>query len=322
MKYYFAPLEGISGYIYRNAYEKFFPNNIDKYFTPFIVPNQSKSLKTKEFRDVLPENNNGLNIIPQILTNNSEGFIATCKKLKQLGYDEVNLNLGCPSGTVVSKFRGSGFLGKREELDNFLDEIFKIQDMKISIKTRLGVDSADEFYEIMKIYDKYPMEELIIHPRTRQDFYGNKPNMEMFKDALKSSKNTICYNGDIFSVKDYEKFIEECPSVDRIMIGRGSLANPGLINEIKGKGVVDKNILKEFHDEVCMGYKEILSGDINVLFRMKELWSYMIGMFEDSEKVAKKIKKERMLSEYNVIISKLFAEYNIDETKNRGFNRN
>lgn len=322
MKYYFAPLEGISGYIYRNAYEKFFPNNIDKYFTPFIVPNQSKSLKTKEFRDVLPENNNGLNIIPQILTNNSEGFIATCKKLKQLGYDEVNLNLGCPSGTVVSKFRGSGFLGKREELDNFLDEIFKIQDMKISIKTRLGVDSADEFYEIMKIYDKYPMEELIIHPRTRQDFYGNKPNMEMFKDALKSSKNTICYNGDIFSVKDYEKFIEECPSVDRIMIGRGSLANPGLINEIKGKGVVDKNILKEFHDEVCMGYKEILSGDINVLFRMKELWSYMVGMFEDSEKVAKKIKKERMLSEYNVIISRLFAEYNIDETKNRGFNRN
>lgn len=322
MKYYFAPLEGISGYIYRNAYEKFFPNNIDKYFTPFIVPNQSKSLKTKEFRDVLPENNNGLNIIPQILTNNSEGFIATCKKLKQLGYDEVNLNLGCPSGTVVSKFRGSGFLAKREELDNFLDEIFKIQDMKISIKTRLGVDSADEFYEIMKIYDKYPMEELIIHPRTRQDFYGNKPNMEMFKDALKSSKNTICYNGDIFSVKDYEKFIEECPSVDRIMIGRGSLANPGLINEIKGKGVMDKNILKEFHDEVCMGYKEILSGDINVLFRMKELWSYMIGMFEDSEKVAKKIKKERMLSEYNVIISRLFAEYNIDETKNKGFNRN
>lgn len=322
MKYYFAPLEGISGYIYRNVYEKFFPNNIDKYFTPFIVPNQSKSLKTKELRDVLPENNNGLNIVPQILTNDSKGFIETCKKLKQLGYDEVNLNLGCPSGTVVSKFRGSGFLAKREELDNFLGEIFKIRDMKISIKTRLGVDSADEFYEIMKIYDKYPMEELIIHPRTRQDFYGNKPNMEMFKDALKSSKNTICYNGDIFSVKDYEKFIEECPSVDRIMIGRGSLANPGLINEIKGKGVVDKNILKEFHDEVCMGYKEILSGDINVLFRMKELWSYMIGMFEDSEKVAKKIKKERMLSEYNVIISRLFAEYNIDKTENRGFNRN
>lgn len=322
MKYYFAPMEGISGYIYRNAYEKFFSNNIDKYFTPFIVPNQSRSLKTKELRDILPENNNGLNIIPQILTNDSEGFITTCKKLKQLGYDEVNLNLGCPSGTVVSKFRGSGFLAKKEELDKFLEEIFKIENMKISIKTRLGMDSADEFYELMKIYNKYPMEELIIHPRTRQDFYGNTPNMEIFKEALNSSKNTICYNGDIFSVKDYEKFIKECPSINRIMIGRGNLANPGLIQEIKGNGIVDKNTLKAFHDEICTGYREVLSGDINVLFRMKELWSYMIGMFEDSEKVAKKIKKEKTLNEYNVIISRLFAEHSIDQSENRGFNRN
>lgn len=322
MKYYFAPLEGIGGYIYRNAYEKFFPNNIDKYFTPFIVPNQSRSLKTKELRDILPENNNGLNIIPQILTNDSEGFITTSKKLKQLGYNEVNLNLGCPSGTVVSKFRGSGFLAKTEELDRFLEEIFKIQDMKISIKTRLGMDSADEFYELMKIYNKYPMEELIIHPRTRQDFYGNTPNMEIFKEALNNSKNTICYNGDIFGVRDYEKFIKECPSIDRIMIGRGILANPGLMGEIKEGRIVDKNTLKAFHDEVCTGYREVLSGDINVLFRMKELWSYMIGMFENSEKVAKKIKKEKTLNEYNVIVSRLFAEHNIDQSEHRGFNRN
>ena len=322
MKYYFAPLEGIGGYIYRNAYEKFFPNNIDKYFTPFIVPNQSRSLKTKELRDILPENNNGLNIIPQILTNDSEGFITTSKKLKQLGYNEVNLNLGCPSGTVVSKFRGSGFLAKTEELDRFLEEIFKIQDMKISIKTRLGMDSADEFYELMKIYNKYPMEELIIHPRTRQDFYGNTPNMEIFKEALNNSKNTICYNGDIFGVRDYEKFIKECPSIDRIMIGRGILANPGLMGEIKEGRIVDKNTLKAFHDEVCTGYREVLSGDINVLFRMKELWSYMIGMFENSEKVAKKIKKEKTLNEYNVIVSRLFAEHNIDQSEHRGFDRN
>lgn len=322
MKYYFAPLEGIGGYIYRNAYEKFFPNNIDKYFTPFIVPNQSRSLKTKELRDILPENNNGLNIVPQILTNDSEGFITTSKKLKQLGYNEINLNLGCPSGTVVSKFRGSGFLAKTEELDSFLEEIFKIQDMKISVKTRLGMDSADEFYELMKIYNKYPMEELIIHPRTRQDFYGNTPNMEVFKEALNNSKNTICYNGDIFAIKDYEKFIKECPSVDRVMIGRGILANPGLMGEIREHKIVDKNTLKGFHDEICTGYGEMLSGDMNVLFRMKELWSYMIGMFENSEKVAKKIKKEKTLNEYKVIVSRLFAEHNIEQSENRGFNRN
>ena len=156
MKYYLAPMEGITGHIYRNAYEKYF-HNIDKYFTPFIVPNQSLSLKTKELRDLQPENNEGLNIVPQILTNDSEGFIITAKKLKELGYDEINLNLGCPAGTVVSKGRGSGFLAKREELDIFLDEIFKIKDMKISIKTRIGKDSPEEFYKLIDIYNKYPL---------------------------------------------------------------------------------------------------------------------------------------------------------------------
>ena len=160
MKYYLAPMEGITGYIYRNSYEKFF-GNIDKYFTPFIVPNKSRSLKTKELRDILPENNIGMNIVPQILTNDSEGFITTVMKLKQLGYNEVNLNLGCPSGTVVSKNRGSGFLAKRDELDKFLDEIYKIDDMKISIKTRIGKDTPEEFYELIKIYNKYPIYELI-----------------------------------------------------------------------------------------------------------------------------------------------------------------
>lgn len=204
MKYYLAPMEGITGHIYRNAYAKYF-DNIDKYFTPFIVPNQSTSLKTKELRDMLPENNEGLYIVPQILTNDAEGFITTAKKLQQLGYDEINLNLGCPAGTVVSKNRGSGFLSQRDELDSFLDEIFKINDMKISVKTRIGKDSPDEFYELIKIYNKYPMEELIIHPRTRQDFYGNTPNLDVFKDAISLSENTLCYNGDIFTVEDYKK---------------------------------------------------------------------------------------------------------------------
>ena len=206
MKYYLAPMEGITGHIYRNAYEKYF-HNIDKYFTPFIVPNQSLSLKTKELRDLQPENNEGLNIVPQILTNDSEGFIITAKKLKELGYDEINLNLG--------------FLAKREELDIFLDEIFKIKDMKISIKTRIGKDSPEEFYKLIDIYNKYPLEELIIHPRTRQDFYGNTPNLEVFKDALSLSKHSICYNGDIFTKEDYNRFTKIFPQEDKIMLGRG-----------------------------------------------------------------------------------------------------
>lgn len=310
MKYYLAPMEGITGFIYRNSYDKFF-GNIDKYFTPFIVPNESRSLKTKELRDVLPENNREMNIVPQILTNDSEGFINTARKLQQLGYNEINLNLGCPSGTVVGKKRGSGFLAHIDELDKFLEEIFKIDDMKLSIKTRLGMDKPEEFYELIKIYNKYPMEELIIHPRTRQDFYGNKPNLEVFKDALSLSINPVCYNGDIFTVDDHKTLIETFPEVDKIMLGRGILANPGLMNEIKNNDFMDKKILKEFHDEIFNKYKEVFNEDRNAMFRMKELWGYMIYMFSNNKKYAKKIKKAQKIVDYNQAVTSLFAEQEI-----------
>ncbi len=310
MKYYLAPMEGITGHIYRNAYNKYF-NNMDKFFTPFITPNTSKSFKTKELRDILPENNSGLNIVPQILTNDSEGFINTSIKLKELGYNEVNFNLGCPSGTVVSKYRGSGFLAKRDELERFLEEIFKISDMKISIKTRIGKDSPEEFYEIIKIYNKYPLEELIIHPRTREDFYGNKPNLEIFKDALKLSNSPVCYNGDIFTVEDYNNFIDNFPTVDKVMIGRGILANPGLLGEIKENIVLDKSILKEFHDEIFINYRKTFNEDKNAIYRMKELWGYMIYIFSDNKKYIKRIKKSQKIEEYNEAVLDLFREQDI-----------
>ncbi len=310
MKYYLAPMEGITGYIYRNAYEKFF-HNIDKYFTPFIVANKSKSLKTKELRDVLPENNKNMNIVPQILTNDSEDFIVTSKRLEQLGYNEVNLNLGCPSGTVVSKNRGAGFLALRDELDRFLEEIFTLNNMKISIKTRIGKDSSDEFYELIKIYNKYPLEELIIHPRTRNDFYGNKPNLDVFKDALSLNKAEVCYNGDIFTANNYNNLVKEFPKVRKVMLGRGILANPGLIGEIKEGTFIDKKVLKEFHDEILNNYIELFKEEKNAIFRMKELWGYMIYIFSDNKKYAKKIKKAQKLREYNEAVSSLFQEQEI-----------
>jgi tRNA-dihydrouridine synthase len=320
MKYYLAPMEGITGHIYRNSYEKFF-GNIDKYFTPFIVPNESRSLKTKEFRDILPENNKGMNIVPQILTNHSEGFITTSRKLQQLGYNEVNLNLGCPAGTVVSKNRGSGFLAKREELDRFLDEIFKIDDIKISIKTRIGKDNPEEFYELIKIYNKYPMEELIIHPRTREDFYGNKPNLEIFKDALSLSTNPVCYNGDIFTVDDHKRLVEAFPELETVMLGRGILANPGLMNLIKNNTVLDKKVLKDFHDEVFNNYIEVFNEDKNAMFRMKELWGYMIYIFSDNKKYAKKIKKAQKISDYKEAVSSLFLEQEIIDGAGMFYNK-
>lgn len=318
MKFYFAPLEGVTGYIYRNAYNDFF-GRIDKYFTPFVSPTSNKCFTSRELNDILPEHNKGLPMIPQILTNNAEYFIYTMNELKNLGYDEVNLNLGCPSGTVVAKGKGSGFLAQKEALDRFLYDIFNEASVKISIKTRIGKDLPEEFYDLIKIFNKYPLEELIIHPRVQKDFYKNTPNMELFKEALNSSENPICYNGDIFNVNHYNKLMEECPNLNSVMFGRGLIANPGLISEIEENKIVDKELLRSFHDAVYTEYKGILSGDRNVLFKMKEFWFYMIHMFSEADKYAKKIRKAKSVREYESIISMMFNELYIENDNLRGF---
>ncbi|MGL4989696.1 MAG: tRNA dihydrouridine synthase [Sarcina sp.] len=311
MKYYLAPLEGITGYIYRNAYNKVF-GNIDKYFAPFIVPNQSKKFKTKEINDILPENNEGIVLVPQILTNNAEHFIHTTQKVKELGYNEINLNLGCPSGTVVAKGKGSGFLAQKEELDKFLDEIFKVQDIKISIKTRLGKDEPQEFYEIMDIYNKYPLSELIIHARTQKDFYRNTPNKEMFKYGFENSKANVCYNGDIFTKEDNEKIISEFENLDNIMLARGIISNPGLIGEIKTDSIMTKDMVRDFHDEILTGYMNLFNNDQRlVLFKMKELWAYMSWMFTQRKKYAKNIRKSQTIIEYKIAVANLLSEQEI-----------
>ncbi len=259
-----------------------------------------------------PQNNEGLCLIPQLLTNNAEDFIHTSKKIMQLGYDEINLNLGCPSGTVVSKNRGSGFLAKRRELDIFLEEVFAQQAMKISIKTRIGKDHPEEFYELMQIFNKYPLEELIIHPRVQKDYYKNSPNLAIFREALAVSKNPVCYNGDIFTVKDYRDFRAAFPGVETMMLGRGLLTNPGLLSEISSGIKLDKKLLKEFHDKIYEDYKRVLFGDRNVLFKMKEIWFYMIHVFSDNAKYAKKIKKAERLHDYDEAVSSLFREQDIN----------
>ncbi|MEG2774083.1 MAG: tRNA-dihydrouridine synthase family protein [Acetivibrio sp.] len=305
MKYYLAPMEGITGYIYRNAYHTFF-HNIDKYFTPFIAPNQNKCFNSREFNDILPEHNQGFTVVPQILTNRAEDFIRTSKELKILGYEEVNLNLGCPSRTVVSKNRGAGFLAEPEKLNRFLETIYSECQLKISIKTRLGKDEPQEFYELLKIYNQYPVEELVIHPRVQKDYYKNTPNLTVFGEALKQSKNPVCYNGDLFTTVDYERFISLFPKVEKIMLGRGILANPGLIQQIKGEGIMDKEKLRNFHDKIYRDYQSVLCGNKNVLFKMKELWCYMMASFPNREKDAKKIKKAENLEAYENAVDILF----------------
>lgn len=310
MNYYLAPLEGITGYIFRNAYHQHF-KAMDKYFTPFLMPNQHKSFTSRELNDILPEHNQGMVVVPQILTNVAEDFIFTSSKLKNFGYGEVNLNLGCPSRTVVTKNKGSGFLAKPKELKEFLDRVFSEIDIKVSIKTRIGKDNSQEFQQLIEIFNQYPLEELIIHPRIQTDFYKNKPNMEVFKTAVEQSSNRICYNGDIFTESDDQLFKAKFLNVDSVMLGRGILANPGLVEIISGQPLVEKQRLKAFHDQIYHGYQEVLSGDRNVLFKMKELWSYLSHAFTEPKKYIKKIRKAEKLRDYEITVEALFREQEI-----------
>ena len=303
-----APLEGITGYIYRKTYAKYF-GGVDKYFSPFISPNQKRICRTREQKDILPENNAGLYLVPQIMTNQADMFIKTVKYLQQYGYQEFNLNLGCPASTVVTKMKGSGFLAQPEKLEQFLEQIYEKCDANISIKTRIGFESAEEFSRLLSIFEKFPVNELIIHPRTRQDFYQNEPDMGAFSYAMSHSRHRICYNGNIFSKKDYTNLVENYPALQCVMLGRGILQNPTIIEQIKGNELPDKDHIKAFMTEICEKYKEELSGDQPVLFKMKELWQYLVFSFDVDEKWKKKMRKAQSLSEYQIIINELFSKY-------------
>lgn len=307
MKIYLAPLEGITGWIFRSAVHECF-GGFDKYFVPFIRPNQMGHLSAREKKDILPEHNTGMRTVPQILTNRADDFLRTAEKLKDFGYEEVNLNLGCPSKTVVTKGRGAGFLPDPAGLDRFLGEIFEKSPVRISLKTRLGMEDASEFMALMKIYNKYPAEELIIHPRVQKDFYKNTPDLQAFARAADISRIPVCYNGDIFSVEDYERFTERFPGTDRVMTGRGVLKDPSLARKLRGGRGADKEELRRFHDILYAGYCEEMSGDRTILYKMKELWTYLAPLFSDSKKYAKKIKKAEKCIVYEQIIEDFFAE--------------
>lgn len=311
MKLYSAPLEGITGHVFRSVFFEYF-GSVEKYFIPFIKPNQRGHLSSRERQDILPENNEGMYAVPQILTNSAEDFIRTTKKLQKYGYQEINLNLGCPSRTVVTKGRGSGFLAFPEDLDRFLDTVFRQADVEISVKTRVGKDSPEEFARLLEIYNQYPIKELIIHPRVQQDFYKNHPDWEVFREACRESRNPVCYNGDIFSIEDYHRFADTFPEVDTVMLGRGLLMNPGLSGEIQ-KGIrMDKQTLRGFHDSLYKGYQEVMSGPRPVLFKMKELWGFLAPVFTNFEKYAKKIKKSEKLHVYENVVDALFSEQELN----------
>lgn len=304
MNYDLAPMEGITTYIYRTTYAKYY-GGIDRYYTPFLA---SMHLSNREKNEVLPEHNAGISVIPQILSNRADEFLAIAQALHSYSYDTVNLNLGCPSGTVVSKHRGAGFLAALDELDRFLDQIFTACPLKISIKTRIGISDESEWEDILRVYEKYPVDELIIHTRLQKDFYKLPARVHTYP-AAKRLGIPLCYNGDVSSPTALQKVLSVDPSIDRIMIGRGIIANPELIEALHGAPSCDKDRLQSFLSDICDRYiTEMGGGDRNTLYKLKELWVYMGALFPDADKYIKRIKKANRLTEYHAAVDALMRE--------------
>ena len=301
MRYDFAPLEGLTDSIYRRLHHKYFPG-VDRYYMPFISPTMHRILTGREDRELPFADTECFCAVPQLLTKVPEDFLWAAQVIKDRGYAEVNLNLGCPSGTVTAKGKGSGMLADLDALDRFLDSIFSATPLPISIKTRLGVTESEEFPALLEIYNRYPIKELTIHPRVRKQFYTGGVDLEMFRYAVVNSKNPLCYNGDILSLADAENIQEKFPQVEAVMIGRGLIGDPGMISP----GGTDIAKLEAFCDELLEAYLVAFGGSRNAMFRLKENWGFLIGYFENNEKLWKKLRKTTDLAEYRSITKEIF----------------
>lgn len=297
MKILFAPLEGITNFVYRNTHNEMFAG-CDEYYAPFITPSEDDKVNKKGLNDIVAENNPNIVIKPQVLTNSAEAFLKFTEKIKNVGYDEVNLNFGCPSQTVVKKGKGSGFLKDKENVDRFLNDVFEKNPMKISVKTRSGFLSGDEMDELMKIYNKYAMSLLIIHPRTRSDFYNGLPDIEVFKRAFYSSENAVCYNGNIETKEDFEKIKEMFPTMEYVMIGRGLVKNPALCRQINGGAKMTTEEYVAFSKKLADNYMATLRSETFTLNKLKEVWMYMIQNYPYEKKIFKTIRKTNKLTEF------------------------
>jgi len=299
MRYYFAPMEGLTDSIYRRVHHKHF-SGVDAYYMPFISPTVHRCLTNREAREVPFADTVPFRAVPQLMTKVAEDFLWAAQECKDRGYDEVNLNVGCPSGTVVAKKKGSGMLEDPENLDRFLDAVFASMPLPISLKTRLGLTDPQEFPRILEIYNQYPIKELTVHPRVRKQFYDGDVDMEMFQYTLENSKNPLCFNGNLRNVTEVKAFEAAFPQIEAVMIGRGLIGNPAMLEPGGQKK------LEAFHDELLETYIAEFGGARNAMFRMKENWRHMICMFDGHEKLWKKLRKCTDVNEYRSIVREIF----------------
>lgn len=300
-----APMEGLTGHTFRAVHAECF-GALDRYYTPFLAPpHLGSGFGKRAMAELDLADNRGLDVVPQLLTNDAERFIWGAKVLAGMGFSEVNLNLGCPSGTVVAKGRGSGFLRNLEELDAFLERVCAESSIPVSVKTRIGVATDEEYEQILAVYLRHPLAELIVHPRVQRDRYKGVPRQGAYGETLRRATFPVAYNGDIFDCGDMDALIATYPQTRHVMLGRGILANPALARMLRGGAPATREELGRFHDKLFEAYFAEMGG--NVVFRMKEWWSYAQCSFADPRSVHRRVRKVRKVEEYQAAVRYIFS---------------
>lgn len=304
---YFAPMEGVTDAIYRQVHHAHFTGPV-KYFIPFISPTQNLVLTPRERKNVDPQVNAGLPVVPQVLTKNAGHFLWAANLLHDMGYEEVNLNAGCPSGTVTAKGKGAGLLQRPQEFAWFLDEVFAHAPVRISVKTRIGFSSPEEFGALLDVYNRYPIHELIIHPRTREEFYKGTVHRDVYNAAEARARMPLVYNGDLFTLESCRALERAHAKTRALMLGRGMLANPALAQTYAGGAPLTRETLRAFHDDLMRAYQDAYPASV-VLGRMREVAKNIACCFEDAEKPLKAARKAGTLAAYQDAVTRLFEDY-------------
>lgn len=303
MKFYLAPLEGVTNYLFRQKFDKYF-HSVDKYYIPFLTP-KDNSLKKKEYNDIDIRNNKlSAKVVPQILSHDAKNTLWLISELEKRGYDEVNLNFGCPSRTVTAKRKGAGILNDLNLLDDYLNELFSNTSIKISIKMRLGFNDTSSFYKILEILNKYNIYELIIHPRTANDQYTGKLHLDYLDNLNEKTDFDIIYNGECNSLKDIEYIKNRFPYIKGIMFGRGLIQRPYLLNNYNDNEIIES--IRNFYKELANESVELYTWG-NAQFYLKQILAYLFKSFDIPLNLYKKIFKSNSFEEFNDSVLLLFT---------------
>ena len=309
MNYYAAPMEGLTDRIWRQAHQHWFgaEGAPVRYYAPFLSPPENRVLIPKKMAELAQEANPGAPVIPQLLAKDGELAAWMIGQLRQMGYSEVNLNFGCPSGTVTAKGKGSGMLRDLAKVDAFLEGVFSRAEEPVSVKTRLGVEKPEEFAAILEIYNRYPISELTIHPRVMRQQYRGQADRAAFAAALPRCTMPVCYNGDVTTAAQLHALEEEFPALSGIMVGRGLIADPALFRKARGGASATKEELRGYLTDLYHGYTELFGSAGCAISRMKGHWFYLVHSFAGAEKLEKQLKKLREPWEYEVVVNQIFT---------------